>query len=194
MNTNVGMRFWKEQFGRFFTQLFKCFAWGKSRGTKMRSRSNSMTSDSGSEMPPKINTRSLSASEGIAQRTGQVMSTEKEVNSEPIPSPRKSISFAKPLPRQEEIHADPSSIADMLKKEARMRSNSSIDRPSPSPITTSQPVLATMPSYSKSNDVSESTETSEVQPSRATRHKSGFGVWEKLRASRRRYGGRDYQV
>jgi hypothetical protein len=92
MNTSRGMKFWTEQFGsyikRFFTWKRKPKSTGKSSGT-------GMTSDDRNERLQK-QSRSLSASEGIARRTGRDLNTEKVPDSDHSQSKYKETNIFKP--------------------------------------------------------------------------------------------------
>jgi len=92
MNTSRGMKFWTEQAHKFLSLLWGCFTWW--RQPRLRSRSNSMSTESGEDKMRKIDGRSLSATEGILERTTQFVE-----NSEPTPylPPRRTISFGQPV-------------------------------------------------------------------------------------------------
>jgi len=189
MNTSIGMRFWREQFGGYWMRTFRFFWSLKTEPIISRSRSSSISSDNGNEVPSKLPGRSLTASEGIAERTKGFMNMEKGSDSEPSLGPTRMVSFAKPPSKQKETHNDPANLTDLLRREARIQAIS----PIPSPVTP-QPALTAPPSIAKSNGMSSMTEASEVSSSRVYEKNSGGGIWSKLRVSRRRSGGREDHV
>lgn len=187
MNTNVGMRFWKEQFGNFLARTARIFTWSKKKD------SEEATNGSDKEIPVvRKPHRSASASEARAQRMEPIEQREKEQDVDPSPSPRKSISFGQPFPRRP--HNSVSSSI-MMQNEAVLSSTAEISTlASPPPLPAPQPALVAAPSYAKSNTLSESTVFSNPSTVNAALQKNGLGIWDKLRASRRRNGARDYHV
>jgi len=190
MNTSIGMRFWREQFGGYWMRTFRFFWSLKTEPIISRSRSSSISSDNGNEVPSKLPGRSLTASEGIAERTRGFINMEKGSDSEPSLGATRMVSFANPPSKQKETHGDPANLTDLLRREARIQAIS----PIPSPVHPPQPALTAPPSIAKSNGMSSLTEASEVSSSRVDEKNSGGGLWSKLRVSRRRNGGREDHV
>lgn len=186
MNTSAGMRFWKDRFGSALMYLFACFTWTSGKKDQMRKRSGSMNSDN-SEPPPKMHHRSLSAREGIAERTGRmerIASIEKGDNGDVSPSPKRVISFGQAL--NQPLSSNPRD------RDVQSQQNPMVQISSPPSLANPEPTQTTI-SYANSNHLSESTLSSEPA-SRPAMQKNGLGIWEKLRESRRRNGGRDNGV
>jgi hypothetical protein len=209
MNTTVGMQFWQKRVSLAFKWLFTCFRWTSTKGDSIRKRTDSITSI-GSE-PPKLHQRSLSASEGIAEREGRIervatMDIERVANGngEVSPSPKRTISFGQALDMPQRVQNTPPGattpisapvVRPPLNREESARRESTIQVPYLPSIPVPEPVMTTATSYAQSNDASESTEMSDLpapgSKAGAALQKNGLGIWDKLRASRRRNGGRD---
>jgi hypothetical protein len=108
MNTSRGMQFWTEQAHKLFSLFWSCFTWW--RQPTLRSRTNSMSTESGEEKMRKIHGRSLSAREGILERTTQFADSEEPT---PNPPPRRTISFGPPIsspPSDQKTLGDPTAV------------------------------------------------------------------------------------
>jgi hypothetical protein len=208
MNTNRGMRFWREQFGTAIVYSSSIIVWPWRRLTKTK------TADDGEKSSvevPQKQARSLSASEGMARRMGRSANAgiggtaaekmpDSSINSNSSPSPKK------PEPgRIEEVaglQAEHIEIRERTKGERSTQSQSSPSiqtRPHQLSVMTATPSS----SYARSNGVSESTSTEEMSDSPTLRRgpaayqKNEMGIWGRLRTSRRRGGGegrKDYPV
>jgi hypothetical protein len=197
MNTNRGMKFWTEQFGSFFLYAARIFMWMRKPKSTRKSSTTSMTSENSNEMLHKQG-RSLSASEGIARRTGRGISNEKKPDSDHSPSPRKFASPTQPPPIQEEP-APESSLVDPSEPSRDETNNEEVHTQPISAINLSaspslqkmQPALTAVSSNAVASEV---TEASEGPSSRAAFQKNDRGLWDRLRSSKRRNGGREYSV
>lgn len=196
MNTNRGMKFWTEEFGSFWKYTRKIFSSVKIPKSTGKGGATSMMSDNSEEMLEKQG-RSLSASEGIARRTGMSLRAEKKPDSDHSPNPGKSVSLGYPLPIQEEPGPEcsvldrPEPSKDTKNKEVRTQPSSVINLSASPSLQKMQPALAA----TSSNAVgSEKTEASESTSSRAAFQKNDRGLWDRLRSSKRRNRGREYPV
>jgi hypothetical protein len=98
MNTNSGMRFWREHIRAMFACLWSWLTWWR-QSLRPRSLSDSISTESGDNKPRRIKVRSLSATKGIQERTNQFASSSEEPGHNPMPVKR-TISFGKPISTQ----------------------------------------------------------------------------------------------
>jgi len=94
MNTNRGMRFWQENMRNLLLWLWSWIPCWKRRSTGSLSRSTS--TESGESKGPRIQVRSMSATEGILERTNQFVSSSQDPDpgAEPI---KRAITFGQAM-------------------------------------------------------------------------------------------------
>ena len=196
MNTSSGMKFWTEHFGSFWAYIIRHLTWKKPK-SKGKSSRTSMTSDISNEIPQNLD-RSPSASEGIARRTGWGLNTENKPDSGHSPSPGKPISSGRPFSIKEERETQPGPVDSSVpsknekhKEESRTQPNPVLNLSASPSLQKMQPVVTIASSNAAT---SESTEKPEGSSSRAAFQKNDRGLWDRLRSTRRRNGGREYSV
>lgn len=206
MNTNRGMRFWREQFGTAIVCFFGFIIWPWSRAARKKAAEDN---DKSSVEVPQKQVRSLSATEGMARRIGRSASVggtaaeggpDPSTNSDSSPMPKKP----EPVHVKEEAgsHAEHIEMRERAKGEQSAQSQSG---PSMQALPHQLSVSTTTPSssYAKSNAVSESNSAEERSDSPVLRRgppayqKNEMGIWDRLRTNRRRAGSegvKDYPV
>jgi hypothetical protein len=195
MNSTRGMKFWTKQLGSIWAYIVRFFTWTRKAKSTRKSSDTSMTSDVRNKIVLKHD-RSLSASEGIARRTGPGLNTEKKPDSEQSPSPAKPISSGQSLPVQEEpepatVNSSEPSKNEKHREEIDTQPNSVLNLSASPSLQKMQPAMTTASSNAAT---SESTEEPGGPSSRAAFKKNDRGLWDRLRSSKRRNGGKEYPV
>lgn len=180
MNTNRGMRFWREHVHRSLTYMWSWVTWWRGE-PKMKQGDGNESDENLNTRPP--NGRSPSASQGIVERTNQFNTTPTNSSFEALKITRRTISFDQPSSTDiVSNQIPPPKIVNGKELEGRMKTGvpptSIIDRQAPT-LTPPAPARITP----KNNTP---TDPEKARLKEAGQEKSnGLGIWRRFKASRR---------
>jgi CorA-like Mg2+ transporter protein len=102
MNTSTGMRFWQEHLRALMRSFGSWLTWWR-QSPRLGSLSNSTSTESSDPKLVRMKERSLSATEGIQERTAQFANSSDEPNPHSTPLKR-AISFGPPISSQSDVN------------------------------------------------------------------------------------------
>ncbi|KAH8663380.1 hypothetical protein BGZ60DRAFT_66763 [Tricladium varicosporioides] len=178
MNTNRGMRFWREHVHRSLTYMWSWITWW--RGKPKTEQSDNNESDENPNARP-LNGRSLSASQGIVERTNQFNTTPTDSSSDALKITKGSISFDQPSSSNVVLSQTPPNIINDKKPEGREKTGTW-----PTPAGNAQ-----APSPPRSAPRSITNDPTPTDPEKAKLKESGegktngLGIWRRFKAGRR---------